>query len=72
MGAQRAELAEGVAQARISRREGRPEESIRFHAEGNHFSNWLKARAEFALAVGGALLTGEIEEHDVDGHETSE
>jgi len=27
-----------------------PEESIRFHAERNHFSNWLKARTEFALA----------------------
>jgi hypothetical protein len=27
-----------------------PEESIRYHAERNHFSNWLKARAEFALA----------------------
>jgi CheY-like chemotaxis protein len=27
-----------------------PDESIRFHAERNHFSNWLKARAEFLLA----------------------
>lgn len=27
-----------------------PEESVRFHAERNHFSNWLKARTEFALA----------------------
>jgi CheY-like chemotaxis protein len=27
-----------------------PEESIRFHAERNHFSNWLKARTEFWLA----------------------
>jgi CheY-like chemotaxis protein len=27
-----------------------PEESVRYHAERNHFSNWLKARAEFALA----------------------
>ena len=27
-----------------------PEESIRFHAEQNHFSNWLKARTEFWLA----------------------
>jgi CheY-like chemotaxis protein len=27
-----------------------PEESIRYHAERNHFSNWLKARTEFALA----------------------
>jgi len=27
-----------------------PEESIRFHAERNHFSNWLKARTEFVLA----------------------
>jgi CheY-like chemotaxis protein len=26
------------------------EESIRFHAERNHFSNWLKARTEFWLA----------------------
>lgn len=27
-----------------------PESSIRFHAERNHFSNWLKARTEFWLA----------------------
>ena len=27
-----------------------PEESIIFHAERNHFSNWLKARTEFWLA----------------------
>lgn len=27
-----------------------PEESIQFHAERNHFSNWLKARTEFWLA----------------------
>ncbi len=27
-----------------------PGESIRFHAERNHFSNWLKARTEFWLA----------------------
>lgn len=27
-----------------------PEESIVFHAEGNHFSKWLKARTEFWLA----------------------
>ena len=27
-----------------------PEESIIFHAEGNHFSKWLKARTEFWLA----------------------
>ena len=27
-----------------------PEESIRYHAEKNHFSNWLKARTEFWLA----------------------
>ncbi len=27
-----------------------PEESIRHHAERNHFSNWLKARTEFWLA----------------------
>jgi len=27
-----------------------PEESIRYHAERNHFSNWLKARTEFGLA----------------------
>ncbi len=27
-----------------------PEESVRFHAERNHFSNWLKARTEFGLA----------------------
>lgn len=27
-----------------------PEESIRYHAERNHFSNWLKARTEFSLA----------------------
>jgi CheY-like chemotaxis protein len=27
-----------------------PDESIRFHAERNHFSNWLKARTEFWLA----------------------
>ena len=24
-----------------------PDESIVFHAERNHFSNWLKARTEF-------------------------
>jgi hypothetical protein len=27
-----------------------PAESIAFHGERNHFSNWLKARTEFALA----------------------
>lgn len=27
-----------------------PEESIRYHGERNHFSNWLKARTEFWLA----------------------
>lgn len=27
-----------------------PAESLRFHAERNHFSNWLKARTEFWLA----------------------
>ena len=27
-----------------------PEESIRYHAERNHFSHWLKARTEFWLA----------------------
>jgi len=27
-----------------------PEESIKYHAERNHFSNWLKARTEFWLA----------------------
>jgi CheY-like chemotaxis protein len=27
-----------------------PEESIAFHGAKNHFSNWLKARTEFALA----------------------
>lgn len=27
-----------------------PEESMKFHAERNHFSNWLKARTEFWLA----------------------
>jgi CheY-like chemotaxis protein len=27
-----------------------PEESIRYHAERNHFSNWLKGRTEFLLA----------------------
>ncbi|HPG40660.1 MAG TPA: PEP/pyruvate-binding domain-containing protein [bacterium] len=27
-----------------------PEESIQYHAERNHFSNWLKARTEFWLA----------------------
>jgi len=27
-----------------------PEESIRYHGEGNHFSKWLKARTEFWLA----------------------
>ena len=27
-----------------------PDESIIFHAEGNHFSKWLKARTEFWLA----------------------
>jgi CheY-like chemotaxis protein len=27
-----------------------PVESIKFHAERNHFSNWLKARTEFYLA----------------------
>lgn len=27
-----------------------PEESIRFHANRNHFSNWFKARTEFWLA----------------------
>jgi len=27
-----------------------PDESIRFHVERNHFSNWLKARTEFLLA----------------------
>jgi CheY-like chemotaxis protein len=27
-----------------------PESSVKFHAERNHFSNWLKARTEFWLA----------------------
>jgi len=27
-----------------------PEESVRYHSEHNHFSNWLKARTEFWLA----------------------
>ena len=27
-----------------------PDESIHYHAEHNHFSNWLKARTEFRLA----------------------
>lgn len=27
-----------------------PDESIKYHAEHNHFSNWLKARTEFWLA----------------------
>jgi len=27
-----------------------PEESLLYHAEGNHFSRWLKARTEFYLA----------------------
>lgn len=27
-----------------------PDESIRYHGERNHFSNWLKARTEFLLA----------------------
>ncbi|MCK9209735.1 MAG: histidine kinase [Ignavibacteriaceae bacterium] len=27
-----------------------PEDSIKFHAERNHFSNWMKARTEFWLA----------------------
>jgi len=27
-----------------------PEESVKYHAEQNHFSNWLKARTEFWLA----------------------
>jgi CheY-like chemotaxis protein len=27
-----------------------PEESLKFHGERNHFSNWLKARTEFWLA----------------------
>jgi CheY-like chemotaxis protein len=27
-----------------------PDESIRYHGGNNHFSNWLKARTEFALA----------------------
>ncbi|MFI5251278.1 MAG: PEP/pyruvate-binding domain-containing protein [Bacteroidota bacterium] len=27
-----------------------PEASIKFHAERNHFSNWLKARTEFGVA----------------------
>ena len=27
-----------------------PDESLRFHGERNHFSNWLKARTEFWLA----------------------
>ncbi|UCH66921.1 MAG: histidine kinase [Ignavibacterium sp.] len=29
---------------------GLPEESLLYHAEGNHFSKWLKARTEFWLA----------------------
>jgi len=28
-----------------------PTESIKYHAEQNHFSNWLKTRTEFALAA---------------------
>jgi hypothetical protein len=30
--------------------ENLPEESMKYHAERNHFSNWLKARTEFWLA----------------------
>ena len=36
------ELAEQIAKI--------PEESLLYHAEGNHFSRWLKARTEFYLA----------------------
>lgn len=28
-----------------------PDSSLVYHAEGNHFSNWLMARSEFALAL---------------------
>ncbi len=28
-----------------------PAESVRYHAEGNHFSTWLKARTEFRIAA---------------------
>jgi hypothetical protein len=33
-----------------------PDESIRYHAGHNHFSNWLKARTEFRLAERISLL----------------
>jgi CheY-like chemotaxis protein len=33
-----------------ARLESVPDESILYHAERNHFSNWLKARTEFELA----------------------
>jgi hypothetical protein len=39
-----------------------PPESIRYHAKRNHFSNWLKARAEFALAE--RLQPRKVEEFD--------
>ena len=39
-----------------------PEESIAFHGERNHFSNWLKARTEFALAE--SLRPREVSEFD--------
>lgn len=36
-----------------------PAESIAYHSERNHFSNWLKARTEFALAQGFESLRAE-------------
>ena len=35
-----------------------PAESIGYHAERNHFSSWLKARTEFALARTAAPAAG--------------
>jgi CheY-like chemotaxis protein len=39
-----------------------PAKSIKFHAERNHFSNWLKARTEFELAH--ALRPKKVEEFE--------
>lgn len=44
-----------------------PPTTLRYHAERNHFSNWLKARTEFALAERLRFRPGDPSLDDVDG-----
>ncbi len=47
-----------------------PPATLRFHAESNHLSNWLKARTEFALAERLRFHRGDPALDDVDGLRT--